>query len=823
MKSDTPDIRPLAGLRVLDLSTVVAGPYGSDILAYLGAEVIRVTPKTAAPGIGTREPHASVTDADGFVYAFQRNKKSVALNLKDADGKAAFLRLVEGADIVYDNFRPGVTARLGIDHAALKAVNPRIVSCSISGYGAQGPWAQVGAYDVTVQALSGGMSITGTNDTQGMPCRWGVPVGDITGAFYAVIGILAAIEERSRTGTGQAVEISLLDGQLALNTYRVPQAFGAGVSFGAPAPRRGGAGSVPYGPFLCGDGSWIVIGVSSNFWSRFCHAVGLPDLIEDPRFDTLENRNANQRELDPLIEARLAQDTASAWQDRLIEAGVPVGKVNTIREAFDQPQAHARNMTVSLEGAEGVRTAGSPIRFIGEETPRFGAPTPDGADNDELLGEIRSPSAETPSQDVQSDIAALAAQDGPLNGLLVLEFCGDEPSGTFGTQMLADLGATVVKIERMPKRTEAEDLVGMRVSPQVAYYFGLNRNKRSICLDLKSDAGRDAVLRLVRRADVVYDNYKGGVMERLGLDPDSLRAVNPDVVTCSVSGFGKTGPWSHLPAFDATIQALGGGMSITGTGEAGTMPVRYGNPIGGIAGAFYAVIGILAALRRRRATGRTASLDIALLDIQLAMHGYRVAPALSGRDYPAVQRRGGSGALPYGPFKCADGRWFVLGITGQFWPAVARAFGHPEWIEDERFVTEADRQANEDALNALVETVMATESAEEWQRRFVDLGIPGATVKSIAEAYDHPHVAPRNMLESFDHPLGGRLKVAGTPVKLSAHAFEGFRHAPALGEDTLRILTGLAGLSREEAESLRASGAAWWLDDGFTYARPSVV
>ncbi len=820
-------LKPLAGLRVLDLSTVVAGPFGSDILASLGAEVIRVSPPGGASVLKERREEDPVSDADGFLFALQRNKKSICLNLKDTEQRDRFLKLVADFDVVYDNFRPGVTMRLGIDYPALKAVNPRIIACSISGYGSEGPWASVGAYDVTVQALSGAMSITGSNDPERMPCRWGVPIGDITGAFYAVIGILAALQERSQTGEGQAVEISLLDGQLALNTYRVPQAFGAGLEFGAPEPRRGGAGTVPYGPFLCGDGKWIVIGVATNFWRKFCEAVGLDELTDDPRFDSLIKRQEHQSALEPLIEARLLQQPADIWQETLIEAGVPVGKVTSIREAFEQPQAQARGMIAPLHGSggEGVLTAGSPIRFVDEPAPTYAAPVADGANQQEIFDHPRrQPEPDRQTETVDPQIAALAAQDGPMRGVLVLELCGDEPSGTFGTQMLADLGATVVKVERPPKGGDgAQDLSDLSISPQVAYFFGLNRNKRSLCLDLKSDAGRKTFLSLAARADVIYDNYKPGVMARLGLDPESLQALNPKLITCSVSGFGKTGPWSHLPAYDATIQALGGGMSITGTGRPETMPVRWGNPIGGLGGAFYAVIGILAALHRRRRTGRAATLDIALLDAQLAMHGYRVAPALSGRNYPAAQRRGGSGALPYGPFLCADDRWFALGITSQFWPAAARALGHDEWIQDARFATEQDRQTNETALNAAVSAAMKRETSDEWQRRFVELGIPGAKVQSIKEAFGHPHVSLRHMLMSFDHPAGERLKVAGSPIKLSAHPEQRFRHAPALGEDTVALLSTLSDLSDEEIAHLGNRGAVWCPDVGLSYARPSVV
>lgn len=823
-----PDL-PLAGIRVLDLSTVVAGPFGSEILASLGAEVIRVEAPSAEQAVA-KAPGSPVTDDEGFPLALQRNKASICLDLKDLEGRKAFLALAADADVVYDNFRPGVLKRLGIDYATLSEGNPRLIACSISGYGAAGPWAEVGAYDVTVQALGGSMSITGTGEPGSMPCRWGVPIGDITGAFYAVIGVLAALAERETTGLGQAVEVALLDGQLALNTYRVPQTFGAGIQFETPAPRKGGAGTVPYGPFLCGDGSWIVIGVASNFWPAFCGVMGDSRLREDPRFTGLRDRQAHQAALDAILEELFLTGSSDHWQKALIAAGVPAGKVNTIREAFEQEQAMARGMGVRLAepGGREVVVAASPIRFVGETAPGQRPPVPKGADTDRILASPRIRAATPiPSRrtHLAAEIASLAPQSGPLAGTLVLELCGDEPSGTFGTQMLADLGATVVKVERPPPSEPEATSIGPagRVRPDIAYFFGLNRNKLSLCLDLKQAAGRDLLFGLARRADVLYDNYKPAVMQRLGIAADAIRAANPELVCCSVSGFGKTGPWSHLPAYDATIQALGGGMSLTGTGEPGAPPVRWGNPIGGIGGAFYAVTGILAALHRRRRSSTGAELDIALLDAQLAMHAYRVPPAMAGRDYPAAPRRGGSGALPYGPFLAGDGRWFVLGITRQFWPEAARLLGHPEWIDDPRFATEADRQRNEVELNRLVGEAMRAADADEWQRRFVAAGIPGAKVQTIAEAFGHPHVGLRDMLVGFDHPIGSRLKVAGNPVKLSRHPFSGFGAAPGLGADTRVLLRTLLGIADAEQALLRRDRVVWWPEAGEVYDRPSVV
>jgi crotonobetainyl-CoA:carnitine CoA-transferase CaiB-like acyl-CoA transferase len=381
-----------------------------------------------------------------------------------------------------------------------------------------------------------------------------------------------------------------------------------------------------------------------------------------------------------------------------------------------------------------------------------------------------------------------------------------------------------VKLERLPAGEPPPADASAPLAEDVAYFWGLNRNKLSLALDLKQDEGRALFHRLAAVADVFYDNFRPEVVRRIGADAATLRRTNPELICCSVSGFGRSGPLAGKPAYDVTVQALGGGMSLTGTGEPGSPPVRWGNPIGGIAGALYAVTGILAALARRRKSREGATLDIALLDAQLAMHAYRVPPALgAGVRYAPTPHRGGSGALPYGPFRARCGRWFALGITHQFWPTACKVLGHPEWENDPRFDSEANRQANEAALNAAVGAAMASRDAEDWQARFIEAGIPGATVRSIPEAFEHPHVPLRDMKVGFDHPIGAKLEVAGNPVKLSSHSFAGFAPAPGLGSHTRAVLGRLLGLGEAELASLRERRIAWWPTAGDVYRRPSVV
>ena len=366
---------------------------------------------------------------------------------------------------------------------------------------------------------------------------------------------------------------------------------------------------------------------------------------------------------------------------------------------------------------------------------------------------------------------------------------------------------------------------GETPTPQEAYFWGLNRNKLSLACDLKTAGARALFDRLVALADVVYDNHRVGVTARLGADPETLFALNPNLIICSVTGFGHSGPRSRDPAYDVTIQALGGGMSLTGTGADAEPPVRYGNPIGGIAGGLYAVIGILAGLRQRRKTGRGDRLDLALMDAQLEMHGYRVPAAASGAvAFGPEPHRGGSGALPYGPFRTADGAWFVLGITGQFWTAFCQLVDRPDWIDDPRYATESARQANEDTLNAEVARAMAQRPAETWQALFIEAAIPGARVCTIPQAFEHPHVARRDMLVGFpDHPQGRALQVAGNPIRLSRHQDQPLAPAPGLGEHTQAILTRLLGMDAATIRDLKTAGAVWFPESGRSYARHSVV
>ncbi len=381
---------PLSGIRVIDLSTVLAGPYATMILGDLGADVIKIEPPEGDATRGWGPPWvgdgAAGTRTATYFLAVNRNKRSVRLDLKTADGAEVLRRLLASGDVLVENLRPGSLARLGFDAATLRALNPGLIHLAISGYGTTGPNAGRPGYDFVIQAVGGLMSITGDRDADGgRPTKVGVAISDVVTGLYATIGILAAL--LARDGGGQKIDVSLLGSTLAVLVNQAQNAFATGRS----PSRLGNAhpNIVPYETFATADGELALAVGSERQWSRFCEAIGLPELAADPRFVTNGVRVEHRDELRPLIAERLAARSTRDWAAALDAAEVPFGAVADILAAFDSPEAAALDMSVKIEHpALGViRQAGVPLRF--ESTPGAirSAPPLLGEHTDEVLEE----------------------------------------------------------------------------------------------------------------------------------------------------------------------------------------------------------------------------------------------------------------------------------------------------------------------------------------------------------------------------------------------------------------------------------------------------
>jgi formyl-CoA transferase len=355
----------LDGLRVLELTQVMAGPFCAQVLADMGADVVKIEPPdggdTTRRALGFR---MRGEDTAAFL-AVNRNKRSLALDLKAERHRAIFHRLARDADVVLENFRPGVAARLGADWDTLRALNPRLVHASVSGFGQTGPYAMRPGYDLIAQGLAGVMSVTG--EPGGEPVKCGIPIADLSAGLFCAVGILSALAARERTGRGQRVDTSLFEGALALSiwetaelwaTGRVPQPLGSAHRLTAP-----------YQALRTRDGHITVGGNNQRLWERLCGALGREDLVDDPRFATNDARMEHRPALVAELESALEGSDTDHWVDALLEAGVPAGPIHDYRQVFDDPHTQAREMEVELEHpVEGtIRALGIPVKL--SDTP----------------------------------------------------------------------------------------------------------------------------------------------------------------------------------------------------------------------------------------------------------------------------------------------------------------------------------------------------------------------------------------------------------------------------------------------------------------------
>ncbi len=354
----------LAGIRVLDLTQMLAGPYGSLILADLGAEVIKVEPPEGDKK-RTLGGEAKVGHEDVGFYALNRNKRGLVLDLKVPAGRDVFYDLAKVSDVVMENFRPGVMDRLGLEYERLSRLNPRIICCSVSGYGATGPMRDYPSYDLVVQALAGAMSMTGEPGRP--PVRMGLPVADLAGGIFAAHGVMAALLARERTGCGQRVDVALLDSLVSMLVYYTSRYFAEGKS---EEPVGSGHPSlVPYQAFRARDRYFVVAVPTNRFWERLCQAIGVPHLVDDPRFRTNDDRAAHRAELVPLLEQIFAEKDAAHWVALLRGEGIPTAPVNDLEGALHEPQVRARNMVIFQDHPAGARIgmSGNPIKL--SDTP----------------------------------------------------------------------------------------------------------------------------------------------------------------------------------------------------------------------------------------------------------------------------------------------------------------------------------------------------------------------------------------------------------------------------------------------------------------------
>ena len=387
-----------------------------------------------------------------------------------------------------------------------------------------------------------------------------------------------------------------------------------------------------------------------------------------------------------------------------------------------------------------------------------------------------------------------------LEGIRVLDL-SRVLAGPYCTMMLADFGADVIKIEA-PKVGDDSRAYGPFIGKESAYFMSLNRNKRSITLNLKKEAQCDLFREMVKHADVVVENYRPGTMEKFGLGYDELKKINPKLIYAACSGFGATGPYTDKPAYDIIVQAMGGIMSITG--EEGGEPTRVGASVGDITAGMFTAYGVMMALFHRERTGEGQHVDVGMLDCQVAILENAISRYVTSGVVPAPLGNRHPSITPFAAFTAQDGHIIVGAGNDRLWQRLCTLLGHPELIEDPRFVTNGKRTENVKELMALLNQSFKTKTINEWLGLLEEAGLPCAPINTVDKIINDPQVNARNMIVELDHPIAGKLKVPGVPVKLSATPGAVEYHAPLLGEHTAEVLKEILGWDEAKTKAFFA-------------------
>jgi crotonobetainyl-CoA:carnitine CoA-transferase CaiB-like acyl-CoA transferase len=391
----------------------------------------------------------------------------------------------------------------------------------------------------------------------------------------------------------------------------------------------------------------------------------------------------------------------------------------------------------------------------------------------------------------------------PLKDIRVLDLTR-MLSGPYCTVLLADLGAEVIKIEDPDGGDKTRTMGPKLPGGMSAYFLSINRNKQSLTLNLRTEKGRDLLYRLVQKSDVLVSNFRPDALKKLGCEYQTISRFNPRIVFCSITAYGMTGPDRNLPAFDLTLQARGGAMSITG--ELGRPPVRMGIPTGDLAGGMGAALAIVSALFDRQRTGHGREIDISLLDCQVSLLTYVSQYFFQSGEVPGPIGSGHQTVVPYQAFQTADGYIVIAIFVEKFWEKLCTVLNAPHLTGDVKYRSNELRRQHRAELNATLQERFLTKTSEEWLHLLREEGIPSAPVATVDRVFDDSQIKARNLVTQVTHPVYGEVPTVDNPLKMTGIPEGMLSPAPLLGEDTDRILSKLLGLNAKEIEDLRTTG-----------------
>ncbi len=835
---------PLTGLKVVDLSSYIAGPFCTRLLAGFGADVIKVERPGGDP---IRQwgpfPEGNENPEAGALHLYlNQGKRSVTIDLETEPGRLALRELLADADVLVEGYRPGTMARWGLGYDDLADGHPNLVYLSVTDFGQTGPYADLAAWEITTYALSGLMHITGEPDRE--PLKNGGYLGAYGAGHNAFDATLVALWERATSNRGQHVDVSIHECTASLLEFT----DGVWLYKGEVWPRSGNGARAAWGVYPAADGYVGVVSGPPRRWAMIPKLVESDELAEE-RFAAPGAQSTLRDEIDALMLPWLVTHEKEDIYHRAQALGMPFGFVATPSDFFkseqlayrdffeeiDHPIAgSARYPTMAARFTDGLWSLGR-APLLGEHNDEVFATLPGGppseATLDEPLPAVRpqavsiEPATVTegvfplpgPSGDLEEDMT----RSGPLEDVTVLDL-SMVWAGPYATKLMADLGATVIKVEvnshldsvRGPAIAIPDSPIGMYANddPQdepwnrSAYFNKLNRGKFDLCMNILADEGRAVLHKLIARADVVIENFGGGVFERMGYGYDVLKGIRDDIVFISMPPSGNGGPEAKYVGYGVAIEQLGG--IVDRTGYEGDIPLKsginYGDPIAGIHAMGY----IMTALHHRRTTGRGSYIDLSQREAAICWLGDEIVEyELTGNEPVRIGNRDEFMA-PSGVYRCAgDDAWLALAIgSAEEWRALAAAIGRTDLAQEAELSTLAGRRQRHDEIDAAITAWTQQRDRDLAMSELQSAGVAAGVVAENRRVIEDPHLQARGFWPTVNHKSVGPHLVSGIPWQFSRTPGKVRRAAPTLGQHTDYVLRSILGKGDAEIEALHASG-----------------
>ena len=790
----------LGHVRVVELGGMPAG-YAAAYLGGLGADVVKVEPPGGDPNRFLPPFAGDVVDGERslpFLNA-NLNKRSIVLDAADRGDAGVLRALIARSDILLEATPPGHLAEAGLGQEVLDALNPGLVTVSLTPFGQRGPYAAYRGGDAVVAAMSGFMTNQG-DDTRAPvvpPCQITYQLAAVQAAYLA----LAGLRHRRRTGNGQRIDLSMQEALTYANMQSITRYSQRSEVVKRPG-REGGAFNV----YRCKDRRHIFLAVYfAAHWHALTRDWMNEPVLSGPEWDSSQYRIDNVDVIQMIVGDFVAGFDAAEFIAQCQERGIACTPVNSLADLTRDPHMRDRGWFATVEHpiVGTYETPGPPV--VLSRTPyRIARPAPLlDQHRDELLAEIDPPLALPAASEREMAGGPPVASDAPmLDGLRVADVTRVFV-GPIGTQLLGFYGAQVIKVE-------SADLPANR-DPDRAIYPDMNRNKLSATIDLRSEGGKELFKRLVSISDLVVDNFSAGVMDRLGLGYEPLSKVNPGIVQVGMPGMGSTGPSRGWVTYGNSIQAYTGLLHLWGHPDS-PMEAHAKGTTPDYVGAVFLALGAMAAIEYRDRTGEGQRLEVGMLDAQAAMLGPAMLDyTVNGRSWEPIGycEPLAEGFAPYGCYPCRnDDTWIVISCQGDAdWQALVRAMREPPWAAAARFAGHAGRREHRDELDGRIAEWSVALTPHQALRVLQAQGVPAGMVMNSEHLYMDPHLRERGHLVEIDEPPWGRLTHQGIPAIPSRSAASASGPPPWMGADNERVFGEILGMSPEEIAEAEADGA----------------